>query len=168
MTRSPVARPVLALLWWMTRATLFRQSPTAWHSWRRTLLRRFGAKIASTARIEPTVRIDFPWNLEVGPGVYVARRCILHCEGRVVIGPGCMLGPDVHVCAATHAYEDRTMPIIAAPITLGSEVWVAADAFVGPGVTIGDRCVLVARSSAFADLPAERVCVGEPARPRAR
>jgi putative colanic acid biosynthesis acetyltransferase WcaF len=43
-------------------------------------------------------------------------------------------------------------------------VWVAADAFVGPGVTIGSRSVLGARSSAFGDLPADVVAVGNPAK----
>jgi putative colanic acid biosynthesis acetyltransferase WcaF len=44
-------------------------------------------------------------------------------------------------------------------------VWVAADAFVGPGVTIGARTVLGARASAFADLPGDVIAVGNPAKP---
>jgi putative colanic acid biosynthesis acetyltransferase WcaF len=42
---------------------------------------------------------------------------------------------------------------------------VAADAFVGPGVTIGAGAVVGARSNVFGDLPAWTVCVGSPARP---
>ena len=58
------------------------------------------------------------------------------------------------------------MSIMPAPIVVGEDVWIAADAFVGPGVTLGDGVVLAARSSAFHDLPEGMVCIGEPARPR--
>jgi putative colanic acid biosynthesis acetyltransferase WcaF len=51
------------------------------------------------------------------------------------------------------------------PITIGSGVWVAADVFVGPGVTIGDDTVVGARSSVLTDLPAWKICVGTPAKP---
>lgn len=58
------------------------------------------------------------------------------------------------------------MPLIAAPITLGERVWITADVFVGPGVTIGDGTVVTARSSVFNDLPAWMVASGNPAVPR--
>ena len=58
------------------------------------------------------------------------------------------------------------MKIVRRAITIGCNVWIAADAFVGPGVTLGDDCLLAARSSAFHDLPAGQVCIGEPAKPR--
>lgn len=60
------------------------------------------------------------------------------------------------------------MPLIAAPITLGERVWITADVFVGPGVTIGDGTVVTARSSVFGDLPPWMVASGNPATPRKR
>ncbi len=51
------------------------------------------------------------------------------------------------------------------PITIGRRCWLAADVFVGPGVTIGDGAVLGARSSVFKDIPAWVVAAGTPARP---
>jgi putative colanic acid biosynthesis acetyltransferase WcaF len=57
------------------------------------------------------------------------------------------------------------MPLVAAPITIGDRVWITADVFVGPGVTIGDGAVVTARSSVFGDLPPWMVARGNPAVP---
>lgn len=57
------------------------------------------------------------------------------------------------------------MPLVAAPITIGERVWITADVFVGPGVTIGDGAVVTARSSVFSDLPPWMVSRGNPAVP---
>lgn len=57
------------------------------------------------------------------------------------------------------------MPLITAPIIIGEQVWITADVFVGPGVTIGDGAVVTARSSVFNDLPPWMVARGNPAVP---
>jgi len=55
------------------------------------------------------------------------------------------------------------------PISIGSDAWIAAAAFVGPRVYIGNGVVLGARAAVFRDLPDLTVCVGVPAKPyRAR
>jgi len=57
------------------------------------------------------------------------------------------------------------MPLMTAPITIGDWVWITADVFVGPGVTIGDGAVVTARSSVFSDIPPWMVAKGNPAAP---
>jgi len=47
---------------------------------------------------------------------------------------------------------------------LGTRSWVAADAFVGPGVTLGEGAVLGARAVAFGDLEPWSVYIGNPMR----
>lgn len=156
--------------WWsIVRTMLFRSSPLSATRWRALLLRLFGAKVHPTAAIAPSARIDFPWNLTLGRGVVICDCVIINCMGEVCIGERTRISQYSHLCAGTHEYAHRDMKIQRCPITIGKDVWIAADAFVGPGVTIGDGCLLAARSSAFRDLPAGQVCVGEPAiavRPR--
>lgn len=133
--------------------------------WRVFVLRRFGAEIDSSTFIHPTVRIDFPWNLSIGSESVIEHCAIINCMGKVAIGPRCRISQYAHICAGTHAYHEQTMPIVREPIEIGADVWIAADAFVGPGVTIGEGSLLAARSSAFGSLPAGYVCLGEPAKP---
>ena len=56
------------------------------------------------------------------------------------------------------------MPLVTAPIVIGNRVWITADVFVGPGVSIADGTVVLARSSVFKDLPEWVVAAGNPAR----
>ena len=44
------------------------------------------------------------------------------------------------------------------------ECWLATDVFVAPGVTIHKGTVLGSRSSVYKDLPANKVCIGNPAK----
>ena len=53
--------------------------------------------------------------------------------------------------------------MITTPIEIGSQVWIAADSFIGPGVTIGEGAVVGARSSVYRDVPSWVVVVGNPA-----
>lgn len=152
--------------WSIVRFTLFRWSPPGLHLWRIGLLRLLGAEVHRSVRIAPSVRIDFPWNLRARAGVAIAHGVILNCMGTVTLGAGTRISQYAHICAGTHDYQSPEMPIVRSPITVGRDVWIAADAFVGPGITIGDGALLAARSSAFGDLPPGQVCIGEPARPR--
>ncbi len=153
-------------LWNAMRLVLFRFTPAWANAWRMFVLRRFGATIGRNVFIHPSVRIDFPWNLTIESDVHVEHGVILNCMGAIQIASGTRISQYSHLCAGTHAYEQRDMPIIRTPIRIGRDVWIAADAFVGPGVTVEDGSLLAARSSAFNRLPAGQICIGEPARPR--
>jgi acetyltransferase-like isoleucine patch superfamily enzyme len=48
---------------------------------------------------------------------------------------------------------------------VGSQVWIASDVFIAPGIHIGDAAVVGSRSSVFNDLPAAMLCYGNPATP---
>ena len=95
----------------------------------------------------------------------IGHGAIVNCMGKIAIGRGTRISRYAHLCAGTHDYTSRDMRLLRGPITIGRHVWIAADAFVGPGVTIGDGVLLAARSSAFRDLPPGQICIGEPALP---
>lgn len=157
------AEQVKRLLWQWTQATVFRFSPHPAYAWRAWLLRLFGAKLAPHVKIRRTVRVEIPWNLSIGEHSAVGDYAILYCLGPVTIGKFVTISQYAHLCAGTHETHDRAMRLLRPPITIGDDAWVAADAFVGPGVTIGARTMLGARSSAFKDLPADVIAVGSPA-----
>jgi len=56
------------------------------------------------------------------------------------------------------------MPLVTAPIAVGERAWVAADVFIGPGVTIGQGAVVGARASVFRNVEPWTVVGGNPAR----
>ena len=151
-------------LWMIGRPILFRASFHNWYRWRRFILRMFGASVGAHVRVRPSVKIEVPWNVTLGDGVVVGDDAIIYSLGRVTLGRNVVVSQYAHLCAGTHNFDDPTFPLLKPPITIGDNCWIAADVFVGPGVTIGAGTVVGARSSVFKDLPANVVAVGSPAR----
>nr|WP_281380118.1 hypothetical protein [Prosthecomicrobium pneumaticum] len=57
------------------------------------------------------------------------------------------------------------MPLLKPPIAVGEEAWLCADAFIGPGVTVGRGAVVGARAVVVRDVAERTVVAGNPARP---
>ncbi len=142
---------------------LARWTLPQWHGWRRMVLRAFGAEIGRAA-VYPSARIWSPANLIVGDGACIGPRAVIYCMARITIEPGALVSQGAHLCAGSHDIEDPDFALRAAPIRVGARAWIAAEAFVGPGVTVGAGAVLGARGCAFSDLAPWTVYVGNPAR----
>lgn len=155
---------VARTLWMFVSATLFRWSFHNWYGWRRWLLRSFGATVGQRVRVRPTVRIEIPWNVTIGDDSIVGDFAILYSLGIITIGQRSVISQYAHLCAGTHDYTSPAFPLVKLPITVGNEVWIAADAFVGPGVTVGDRAVVGARTTVTKDVRPGDVVVGPSAR----
>jgi putative colanic acid biosynthesis acetyltransferase WcaF len=83
--------------------------------------------------------------------------------GSIDIGEFAIVSQDAVLCGGTHNIDIDAFPLVTRPITIGSHAWIAAEAFVGPGVDVGDGAVLGARGVAFKNLDAWFVYVGNPA-----
>jgi putative colanic acid biosynthesis acetyltransferase WcaF len=152
-------------LWGVVQSTLFRWSPRPMFGWRRFLLACFGARLDKKARVYPRARVWAPWNLEMEAYATIADDVDCYCVDRTRLGRRSTVSQYSYLCGATHDFEDPTRPLVPMPITIGARAWVAADVFVGPGVTVGEGTVVGARSSVFKDLPPWTVCAGSPAKP---
>jgi len=104
----------------------------------------------------------------MGDGACLADDVDCYSVAPVTVGARTTVSQYSYLCTASHDHTRRDMPLVTSPIVLGEDVWITADVFVGPGVTIGDGAVVLARSSVVRDLPAWMVCVGTPARPLRR
>jgi putative colanic acid biosynthesis acetyltransferase WcaF len=83
---------------------------------------------------------------------------------RITLEPYATVSHYSFLCTAGHDYSLPRMPVTAAPIRIGRRAWVAADVFVGPGVTIGEGAVVGARSSVYRNVEPWTVVGGNPAR----
>ncbi len=163
----PPSEIALRLVWNVVQATLFRWSPRPLHGFRALLLRLFGARIPKLLQVVvfPTVRISYPWKLTLAPHSVIGPGVRVYNLGAITLQRGATVSQDCHLCAGTHDYNRWSMPLVTRPIVIGENAWLAADVFVGPGVTVGELCVVGARSVVTKDLPARMVCVGQPCRP---
>ena len=151
-------------LWGIIYHTLFRTSPRPCHAWRRFLLRRFGAKVASTSHVHASARIWAPWNLRLGEHSTIGPDVDCYCAASITIGGHTTISQYSYLCTASHDISHPTFLLTTKPIVIGSHVWIAADVFLGPGVTVNDGVVVGARSSVFRDVPSWTVVVGNPVR----
>ena len=152
------------VLWNYMGQPAFRLTFHNWYGVRRALLRLFGARVGRNARLRPSVRIEQPWNLIVGAESSIGDRAIVYCLGRVTIGDAVSISQGAHLCAGTHDFADPAMPLVRPPIVIERRAWIAADAFIGPGVTVGEGAILGARGCAMKDLEAWTIYAGNPAR----
>ena len=153
--------------WALVQATLFRWSPRPLHAFRAWLLQLFGARIASVRRVVifPTAKITLPWNLILAERAMIGPEVVLYNLAPITLQRGANISQRGHRCAGTHDFTRWDMPLVTAPIVIGENAWLAADVFVGPGVTVGELCVVGARSVVVRDLPPRKICVGQPCRP---
>lgn len=164
--RSPFSlqNRLLRYLWGWVWLILFRSSPKFAFAWRRFLLRLFGAKIGKKAIIYPSVRVWAPWKLSMDANSCIGEHVDCYCAARVSLGQWSVVSQYSILCTASHDHERDGMPGIQAPIEINEYAWVAADSYLGPGVTIGAGAVVGARSSVYKDVEAWTVVGGNPAK----
>jgi len=152
-------------IWMLVGKPVFRVSFHNWYGFRARWLRLFGAQIGHGVAIRPTVNIEVPWMLDIDDDATVGDHAILYSLGKIKIGKRSIISQYAHLCAGTHDYADRTFRLLRTPVVISDDVWIGADAFIGPGVNVGALSVVGARSSTYKDLPSQSVCVGNPAKP---
>ncbi len=152
-------------LWWLVQAVFFHASPQVCFGWRRFLLRLFGARVGKNVLIRPSVTVTYPWKVTIGDYSWIGDDVVLYSLSEISIGSHAVISQRSYLCSATHDFTNPSFDMIAGPVAVGDQVWVAADVFVGPGVTLGRGCLVGARSSVFSSLPAGMVCFGNPAKP---
>lgn len=151
-------------LWMLLGRPAFRMTFHNWDALRRAILRLFGARVGRGVRIRPTARIEIPWHIDLRDGCVIGDYAILYSLGKITVGERTIVSQYAHLCAGTHDFTKRTFPLLRPPIEVGPDAWIGADAFVGPGVTVGRLAVLGARASAYKDLEARMIHVGNPAK----
>ncbi len=155
---------LLRAIWCVVNTCLFRYSPRLMYGWRNQILRCMGAKIGKKVRIFPSTSITFPWKLEVGDHSVISWNVTIYNLGKVTIGSGTIISQNSHICAGTHDHSDILFTLLMPPILIGSMVWIAADAFIGPNITISDRALIGARAVVTKNVDENRIVAGNPAR----
>ncbi|MFP9099573.1 putative colanic acid biosynthesis acetyltransferase [Flavobacterium sp. RHBU_24] len=152
------------VLWGFASLILFRPfSLRIFKKWRVFVLKCFGANISWTSMVNANVKIWAPWNLEMGDYACLGPKVDCYNQGKITIKNNATISQKVYLCASTHDFTDPNHALVLKPIVIGERAWVAADAFIGPGVTIGDGAVVGARGAVFKNVTPWTVVGGNPA-----
>lgn len=153
------------LAWLFTWYSFGYWGPRFFSPWRIRLLNLFGAKISHTALICSHIKILMPWNLELGDFVAIAEQVNIYNFGKIFIGNNSCLSQGVFLCTGSHDYTKSDFPLVWDDIHIGSSVWIAAEAFIHPGVNIGDGAIIGARAVVTKNMPEWMICAGNPCNP---
>ncbi len=150
-------------LWNVTWALLASWTPPPFGAWRRFLLTLFGARMGVACDVRGSAKVWYPPHLQMADRSLLADRVNCYNMAPISLGERALVSQGAHLCAGSHDIRARDFQLIAKPIHIGADVWVAAEAFVGPGVEIGEGSVLGARAVAFKSLEPWGVYAGNPA-----
>ena len=124
-----------------------------------------GARIHESVTLFPPFTADFGKNITLGVRVFINSGCRFQDQGGITIGDDCLIGHNVVLATLNHDLDPaHRADLHPAPIVVGNNVWIGANATVLPGVTIGDNAVIAAASVVTKDVPRNAVVVGAPAR----
>jgi len=137
---------------------------------RRKIVTRYFELCGVDVHISEGVRFRGIHKLKVGDHVRLGVDNFIQAGGGVTLGNGVMLGPGVKIWSVNHKYDDLNIPIYDQgydheAVTIGDGVWLGANVFVLPGVTIPEGCVVSAGSVVHKkSYPPYSILVGNPCR----
>lgn len=117
--------------------------------------------------IEPDFKCEFGKNISIGNDVYINFGCIILDCGEVTIGDNTLLGPNVGIYLANHAFDAQERingGCFGKSVHIGSKVWIGGDVKILAGVTIGNNSIIGTGSVVTKDIPENVIAVGNPCR----
>jgi acetyltransferase-like isoleucine patch superfamily enzyme len=100
--------------------------------------------------------------IEIGPDSFL-NAAMLSAKQRVRLGRRVFVGLGSRVFDSDQHDFDAERPEESAPVEIGDHAWIAADATVLRGVTIGEHSIVGTRSLVTRDVPAHSLAFGMPA-----
>ena len=105
-----------------------------------------------------------PWNLVMKDYSCLASGVDCYNAAVIELGESVTVSQRAFLCTASHNISSLCNEQIEKPIILRKMSWIAAEAFVGPGVTVGEGAVVGARAVVVRDVEPWNVVGGNPAK----
>lgn len=132
----------------------------------REVLEELVPGIPKTSFIAPPFHCDHGNGISIGEHTFINYNCTFLDGGHIRIGNHVLIGPNCQLYTPEHPmdYVARRDTIETEhPITIGDDTWLCGGVIVGPGVTIGKRCIIAAGSVVTKDVPDDCMAAGNPA-----
>ncbi|BAZ44086.1 maltose transacetylase [Chondrocystis sp. NIES-4102] len=134
---------------------------------RKNIIFRLFGKIGSNYLIRPPFHCDYGCHIFAGDNLYINYDCtILDCNS-VHLGNNVLLAPKVQIYTAYHPTNPEVRlsgQELAAPVTIGDNVWLGGGVIICPGISIGSNVTIGAGSVVTKNVPDGVIAAGNPCR----
>jgi acetyltransferase-like isoleucine patch superfamily enzyme len=121
--------------------------------------------VDETFAIFPPFYTDCGKNIKIGKNVFINSGCRFQDQGGITIGDGALIGHNVVLATLNHDINpNKRSTMYPAPIVIGNNVWIGANATVVPGINIGDGAIVAAGAVVTRDVPPKVIVGGVPAK----
>ena len=149
---------------WVAVKCIFFLNALPWPSALRVaLLRMFGASIGDGVVVRSRVNVTYPWRLKVGDYVWFGEEVLVLSLAAVEIGSNVCISQRAFLCTGSHDFRSPGFNLVTKAIGVESGSWIAAQAFIGPGVKIGEGSMVAAGSVVMENVPPRVIVRGNPA-----
>ncbi len=138
---GPVVKRVA---WYLVSLVFFQSYLFPFSGPKAILLRLFGARVGKGLVIKPSVRIKYPWFLDIGDHVWIGEGVWIDNLVQVRIGSHVCISQEAMLLTGNHDYKRSTFDLTAAPITLERGVWAGARSLLLPGAVCENHAVISA------------------------
>lgn len=150
--------------WGVINTTIFRWTPWFMRKTRVAILKLFGANVQWDCSISRKAEIVDPWNLTMGHLSSIDDYCCIRCRDKVMIGEKTCISRGVYMLTGSHNVSSPSFEMVSAPISIGSDVWIATKSMIGKGVIIGNGAVVASYSNVIKPVEPWSIVGGNPAK----
>lgn len=122
--------------WWIVRSVFFAPWFPVPSGLKVFLLRAFGATVGRGVVVRSRVNITFPWRFTCGDHVWIGDEVFILSLAPVTLGSNVCISQRVFLCTGSHRFAREGFDLVTKPISVGDGCWIAAQAFIGPGMDI--------------------------------
>ncbi|WP_407315690.1 acyltransferase [Pseudomonas sp. nanlin1] len=124
------------------------------------------------------VELSASRKIVLGPGTTLQRNVTIN--GDVVVGAGCLFGPNVFVSSSSHVHDqypgitireqerrisrDDFLALYDKPIIIGDDVWLGVNSVLMPGISVGSHAIIGANAVVTRSVPQGAIVAGSPAK----
>lgn len=164
-------------VWWSLREEckafalwLLGGFPLSLGTWMRARFMRYFFKAMGKDNVlQAGLRVANPEMVAIGSHCNLARGVFITGGGGVTIGDWVGFGPDTKIWSVNHRFADPDTPWLLQgwdkkPVVVEDDVWLGANVFVMPGVTIGKGAIVSAGTVVNKSIPPYAIVTGNPGR----
>jgi len=151
------------ILWYLISRIFFETVIPYPSTLKRMILRLFGCKCGHGIIIKPSVKIKYPWFLQLSNDIWIGENAWIDNLATVIMESNTVLSQGAMILTGNHNYKSRSFDLFVEDIIIKEGAWIGAKSLITSGVTIEPCSIICAGSVLTKSTIAYGIYQGNPA-----